>query len=42
MSNIIEEIKLYVKHGKLPIVQDNDKEYAIVTVNVRNKFKILG
>jgi hypothetical protein len=30
--SIIEEIKLYVKHGKLPIVQDKDKDYGIVTI----------
>lgn len=27
--SIIEEIKLYVKHGKLPIVQDLDEDYFI-------------
>lgn len=32
MSNIIEEIKLYVKHGKFPIVQDKNKDYGIVTI----------
>lgn len=27
--SIIDEIKLYVKHGKFPIVQDESKNYRI-------------
>ncbi len=30
--NIIDEIKLYVKHGKLPIVQDKKDDYFIVNI----------
>ena len=30
---IIDEIKLYVKHGKLPIVQDISKNYCVVIID---------